>query len=96
VITFVTHTRVEAANAAAFEALLQEMCAKVAAHEPGVLHYGYGRSVDDPEVFMVVEVFRDEAARDVHAGMPFLAEIMPKAAALAKAGAFDVKRYEAP
>jgi quinol monooxygenase YgiN len=93
-ITFVTHTRVRPEDAPAFEAVLQEMCAKVAAHEPAVVHYGYGRSAEDPEVFVVVEIFPDEAARDVHAAMPFLAELFPKAAALAKDGQFDVKRYD--
>ena len=28
-------------------------------HEPGVLYYDFARSVDDPDTYVVIEVYRD-------------------------------------
>ena len=37
-------------------------CAMTHEHEPGVVYYGFAKSVDEPDTYVVVEVYRDEAA----------------------------------
>jgi quinol monooxygenase YgiN len=92
-ITIVTHTRVSAGNAANFEAILQELRAKVALHEPGN-YCCYGRSVKDADVFVVVEAFPDAAAQTAHRAADYVTAMMSRAVALVEGAKFDVQRYE--
>jgi quinol monooxygenase YgiN len=93
VLTFVCQTRVADENSAAFEALLQEMCETVAANEPGCVHYGFGRSQDEPGTYVILEVFCDQAAHDAHNQMPYVPALLPKVAALVTDGKFEVRKY---
>jgi quinol monooxygenase YgiN len=81
-ITLIAHIRVRRENAAAFEALMTEVCDKVRQHEPGVPYYGFGRSLGDEETFVVVEVYRDVEAHSAHMATPWVRESLPKAARL--------------
>jgi quinol monooxygenase YgiN len=92
-ITIVTHTRVSAGNAADFEAILRELRAKVELHEPEV-YCGYGRSVHNADLFVVIEAFPDAAAQAAHRAMDYVAAMMGRAVALVEGGKFDVQRYE--
>jgi quinol monooxygenase YgiN len=81
-ITLIAHIRVKRENAPQFEALMTEVCDQVRRHESGVPYYGFGRSVDDDETFVVVEVYRDVVAHSAHMSMPWVRESLPKAASL--------------
>jgi quinol monooxygenase YgiN len=48
------------------EALFHELSALAKAHEPGMLQHAIFRSTTNPREFVVVEVFRDQAAFDAH------------------------------
>jgi quinol monooxygenase YgiN len=92
-ITYVTHMRVSPGKAADFEALLQELRTKVALHEPGNYCY-YGRSVNDADVFVVVDVYPDAAAQAAHRATDYVAAMMERAVVLVQDAKFDVQRYE--
>ena len=38
------------------------MCAMTLEHEPGVAYYDFAKSVDEPDTYVVVEVYRDAGA----------------------------------
>jgi quinol monooxygenase YgiN len=91
-ITFVAHVRVKPENAAAFEALMTEVRAQTRANEPGVAYYDFARSVDDPELFVVVEVYRDTEVHAGHMASPWVRESLPKSAAL-MSGKPEIRQY---
>ena len=95
-ITYITHMRVAAENAAAYETALADMAARVAAHEPDVLHYGLSKSVDDPELYVVVEVYRDEAAFRAHWETDYIRPSLALTKPLVRDGSFEIRRYESP
>ena len=95
-ITFITHMRVRAENAEQMDALLTEMAAKVAEHEPGVAHYGFARDAADPELYVVVEVYRDEQAFWAHGQTDYIKALLPRSAALVEGGKFDIRQYVSP
>lgn len=95
-ITFITHMRVKPGNAAAMDVILEEMCAKVREHEPGVAYYAFGRDAKDPEAYMVIEVYRDEAAFFAHGQTDYIKALLPKSAALVEEGKFDIRQYVSP
>ncbi len=53
----------------------QELSALAKVHEPGMLQHAIFRSRADPKVFVVVEVFADQAAFDAHSRTPHYAEV---------------------
>jgi len=94
-ITFIAHLRVPPENAAAFENLMDYVCMKVAENEPGVAYYAYAKSVDEPDTYVVTEVYRDAEAQAAHMQAPWVTESLPKSAALI-AGSPDIKQYVSP
>jgi len=92
-ITFITHMRVKLENAAAMDAILAEMCAKVRAHEPGVAYYGFARDAKEQERYVVIEVYRDEAAFLAHGQTDYIKALLPQSAALVEQGKFDIRQY---
>ena len=54
-----------AKNADKAEGLLREI-RDASVKEPGVVRFEVGRSTDDPNVFVLWEVYRDQAAVDAH------------------------------
>ena len=60
-ITFIAHLHVPPANAQAFEELMTHV-ATMSSNEPGVVYYGFAKSVDEADTYSVVEVYRDQAA----------------------------------
>ncbi|MGB8362947.1 MAG: putative quinol monooxygenase [Rhizomicrobium sp.] len=91
-ITFVTHIRVAPGNAAAFEALISDVCAKVREHEAGVAYYAFAKSVNDPNTYVVIEVYRDEAAHSAHLETDWVKASLPKTSRLIE-GKYDIKQY---
>jgi quinol monooxygenase YgiN len=95
-ITMITHMRVREKNARAFEAQLAEMTRNVRACEPGAVHYELFRSADDTETYVVIEIYRDEAAVEAHRNTDYLRASIDKTAPLVEEGRFDTKRYVSP
>jgi quinol monooxygenase YgiN len=56
-------------------ALLQELCAAVEEHEPGVLAYICHRSVKEPEKIVFFEIYKDQAAVDAHGTTPHMGKL---------------------
>jgi autoinducer 2-degrading protein len=57
-------------------AALREMAPHVAAEEPGCLVYEAHQSQDDPQTFLLYEVYRDEAALAEHRSTAHFARII--------------------
>jgi quinol monooxygenase YgiN len=94
-ITFVVHLRVKPERAAELEALLANVCEKVRQHEPRVAYYAFARSVEEPNTYVVVEVYRDPEARSAHMLTEWVQESLPKAALLID-GKPDIRQYVSP
>jgi quinol monooxygenase YgiN len=92
-ITFITQIRVRAENAGAFEALMEEVCVKVRDNEPDVLYYDFAVSSKDSTTYVVVEVYRDEAAHSAHMKTDWVRSSIPKSTLLIENGSYDIKRY---
>jgi quinol monooxygenase YgiN len=95
-ITFITHMRVAPENAAAMDAILAEMSAKVAQTEPGVAYYSFARDAADPDAYVVIEVYRDAAAFEAHGRTEHIKALLPKSAVLVEGGRFDIRQYVSP
>ncbi len=95
-ITFITHMRVRAENAPAFEALMAEMCDKVRENEPGVLYYSFAASAKDPDTYVVIEVYRDASAHAAHMETPWVTSSIPKSVSLVEDRKFDIRQYVTP
>lgn len=91
-IIFIAHIRVKPENAAAYEAIMAHVATNSRALEPGVLSYDWAKSVADPEVYVVIEAYRDVEAHRAHMASPWVTEMLPKSAEL-MAGAPDIKQY---
>jgi quinol monooxygenase YgiN len=94
-ITFVTRVRVRPGDAAAFEAVITEMTAKVRENEPGALHYGFGASIDEPNVYVVVEVYADEAAFKAHWETDYIRPSLARTTPLIEAPP-EIRQYVSP
>jgi quinol monooxygenase YgiN len=92
-ITFITHVRVNPENAGAFAALMEEVCVKVRENEPDVLYYDFAVSSKDPITYVVVEVYRDDAAHSAHMNADWIRSSIPKSTLLVENGTYDIKRY---
>jgi len=94
-ITMIAHMRVPPENAPAYEALMTHVTEQTLQHEPGVLHYAWARSADEPGLYVVVEVYRDEIAHAAHMNTDWVRESIPQAAGLVQ-GTFEIKQYVSP
>jgi quinol monooxygenase YgiN len=94
-ITFIAHMRVSPQNARAYEEIMEYVTANTRAHEPGVLYYGFAKSVKDPDTYVVVEVYRDQAAQQAHMQTEWVRTSIPKSSRLYE-GRVDIKQYVSP
>jgi quinol monooxygenase YgiN len=92
VITFIAHLRVRPGNAEAFEALMTYVAAMTREHEPGVAWYDYAKSADEPDTYVVVEVYRDAEVHAGHMASAWVNESLPKSAALIE-GKPHIRQY---
>jgi quinol monooxygenase YgiN len=76
-ITFIAHLHVPPVNTQAFEELMTHVAAK-SNEEPGVVHYGFAKSVDEAGTYAVVEVYRDQTACTSHGETACVRESVPK------------------
>lgn len=94
-ITMITHMRVRPENVPAFESLMTDVCTQVREHEPGVSWYAFARSVDLPDTYVVVEVYRDAAVHAAHMASGWVRESLPRCARLIE-GKFEIRQYVSP
>jgi quinol monooxygenase YgiN len=94
-ITFITRLKVKPENGAAFETLMTRVRDTTRQHEPGVVFYDFGKSVDDPDIYVVIEVYRDAAAHAAHMKTEWVTESIPESRRLVD-GKFDIKQYVSP
>ena len=78
-ITFIAHQQVPAENVETFETLKTHDAATTLENEPGVVYYGFAKSVEEPGTYVVVEVYRDQAACTAHGDTEWVRESVPKA-----------------
>lgn len=78
---------------AEYEALCDGLAAKVRANEPGVVYYAQAKSKTEPNTYISIEVYQDEAVQAAHAQTPYLLEAMGKISPLVLNG-FQVELYD--
>lgn len=91
-IIFIAHIRVKPEDTAAYEELMAHVTANTRAHEPGVIFYEWAKSVADPELYVVIEAYKDLAAHRAHMASRWVVESLPKSARL-MAGKPEIKQY---
>lgn len=91
-ITFIAHLRVPPENAAAFEELMTYVAKMTHEHEPGVVYYEFAKSADEPDTFVVIEVYRDAEVHAAHMASPWVTESLPKSARLIE-GRPHIRQY---
>lgn len=91
-ITFVARVRVRPENAAAYEELMVHVRDQTRANEAGVVYYDFGRGVDEPNTFVIIEVYRDAAAQVAHMQSDWVRNSLPRAVGLME-GTPDIKQY---
>jgi quinol monooxygenase YgiN len=94
-ITFITHLRVRPENAQAFEDLMTHVTAMTLENEPGVAYYGFAKSVEEADTYVVVEVYRDHAACVAHGDTAWVRESVPKSLLLTE-GMPQLVQYVSP
>jgi quinol monooxygenase YgiN len=94
-ITFIAHLKVKPENGASFEALMGHVRDMTRQHEPGVAYYDFGKSVDEPDTYVVIEVYRDASAHTAHMRTDWVTESIPLSRRLIE-GKFNIKQYVSP
>lgn len=94
-ITFIAHLHVQPQNAQAFEELMAHVTSMTLENEPGVAYYGYAKSIEEPDTYVVVEVYRDQAACTAHGDTPWVRESVPKSLLLTE-GMPRLAQYVSP
>jgi len=82
-------------NAAAYEELLTHVAEMTLKHEPGVAYYAWAKSVEEPHVYVVVEVYRDAQAHAAHMASEWVRQSIPVSRSLVE-GKFDIRQYVTP
>jgi quinol monooxygenase YgiN len=83
-------------NSLEFEAALAEMVSNVRTHEPDAIQYEVFKSVDDCDTYVVIEIYRNQAAIENHRTTDYLRTSIAKTAALVDGQKFEIKRYASP
>lgn len=76
------------------ENVFRDLAAKVKANEPGCLLYQLTKSRTDPNVYKVMELYKDQDAATHHSGTDYFKAAGPKLAACF-AAAPDIERLDA-
>jgi quinol monooxygenase YgiN len=95
VITLIAQLHVAPENAPALEALLGHVRDKTLRHEPGVAWYSFGRSVDEPDSYIVIEVYRDADAHAAHMATEWVTDSLPQSLRLIE-GSPVITQYVSP
>ena len=57
---------------------MTHVTAMTISNEPGVMYYAFAKGVEDPDSYVVVEVYRDQAACAAHGETAWVQESIPK------------------
>ncbi len=89
-IGLIAKLKVQDGKGPEFEALFKPLAVKVNSDdEPGALLYQLCKSRSDPNTYVVMELYRDQAAVEAHRATPHFAEIFPAIGALLVPGPPD-------
>lgn len=91
-ITMIAHLRVLAENATSYEALMTGVAEMSRRNEPGIVYYEWAKSADEPDTYVVIEVYRDGEAHASHMAASWVVEALPKAARLIE-GRPHIRQY---
>jgi quinol monooxygenase YgiN len=94
-IAFIAHLKVRLENGPAFEELMTHVRDMTREHEPGVVYYDFAKSVDEPDTYVVMEVYRDAGAHAAHMKTDWVTESIPESRRLVE-GKFNIKQYVSP
>ena len=94
-ITMIARMRVSPENAAAYEELLTHVADMTLKNEPGVPYYAWSKSADEPDIYLVVEVYEDEKVHAAHMASEWVRDSLPVASKLIE-GKPDIKQYVSP
>jgi quinol monooxygenase YgiN len=94
-ITFIARLHVPPENALAFEELMTYVAAMTNEHEPGVAYYAFAKSVDETDTYVLVEVYRDQAAHASHMETDWVRASLPKSMRLIE-GKPHIMQYVSP
>lgn len=94
-ITVIANMRVLPENAAAYEEILDYVMGQSLEKEPGVKYYAWAKSADDPDLYLVVEVYEDEKAQAAHMETDWVRNSLPKTQGLIEGG-LEIKQYVTP
>ena len=91
-VGIVAKIKVAAGKNAEFEAVFAELSAAVHKDEPGCNFYALHKSKTDPQLYVVLENYKDQAAVDAHMGAPhFKASFKKMGACLAGAPEVELR-----
>lgn len=93
-ITFIAHLKVRPEDGACFEALMTQVRDLTRQHEPGVAYYEFSKSVDEPDTYLVVEVYRNADAHASHMATQWVSESLPKSRRLVAKS--QIRQYVGP
>lgn len=94
-ITMIARMRVPPENAAAYEELMDHVRDTSLSNEAGVKYYAWAKSADEPDMYVVVEVYEDEKAQASHMATDWVRDSIPKTQDLIDGG-FEIKQYVSP
>jgi len=94
-ITMIARMRVPPENAAAYEELMTNVTEMTLSNEPGVVYYAWSKSADEPDIYLVVEVYQDEKVHAAHMASEWVKNSIPVSRRLVE-GKFDIKQYVSP
>lgn len=94
-ITMIARMRVLPENAAAYEELMTRVADMTLKREPGVAYYAWAKCVDEPDVYVVVEVYQDAQAHAAHMASEWVTQSIPVSRKLVD-GKFDIRQYVTP
>ena len=94
-ITMIARMRVPPENAPAYEELMTHVTEMTLKNEPGVRYYAWAKSAEEPDIYVVVEVYQDEKVHAAHMASEWVRNSIPVSLSLVE-GKFDIKQYVTP
>lgn len=94
-ITMIARMRVLPENAPAYEELLSQVRDMSLEHEPGVSYYAWAKSAEEPDRYVVIEVYEDERAHAAHMASEWVRNSIPVSLGLVE-GKLEIEQYVSP
>jgi quinol monooxygenase YgiN len=91
----IARMRVPPENAAAYEELMAHVTDMTLKNEPGVPYYAWAKSADEPDMYVVIEVYQDEKVHAAHMASEWVRDSIPVSQSLVE-GKFEISQYVSP